>query len=701
MGSVLVEDERANEGTSTDGDEDHSEGVVEDREVHRLRDLDRRQRFVAGAFAVALLLAPLLAFARYLPDWAPAGDPAYMAQRALDVGTGRTPLVGQPSTAANYIDTTEVHHLGPSHFFLMAPFVRVLGVSVGMLLVSVLIVGSSLLVAAWGIFRQLGLAAAVLATVILGTITFTTGASSLVNPVSSSISGYPLLCSAVLLWCVLCGDIRLLPLTALWVSFTAQQHLSVLPALAVMTAIPLLGCLGLERRNLRTMGRWLGGAAAVSFVVWLPVALQELFGDKGNISQLRNFASHSDRPKLGYRVAVDQLVHVLGWPPFLGETNLGGEWFFGTPSATKRLTALVVVALLGYAAFRWYRAGNRARLAFVALAFVTAFGGVMNGASVPKGIEQFRMPFYHWAFVLMLFVITSLVLLLGDLLAPVLARLRVGESWPRMALASLVPFLVIVVPAVVNPSLDRRSNTLLAAYSPVTRDMVDQLGDAVMAESDRIDGPVLIMSRGQDAFVGIRQAFALELETRGVDIAYTKDAHTFVHDDMLGHRKTIQSGLVVVLDNPVHGDTALTALVPGELLVDIGRPEGFDIEALDELVETAEAADEVVLTDEAEQTIAEYPDPVGRDLYRGYLESFVGEDARDRFTDPTSLRLLLDTYPFVEPRFDRDLIERVLESMPGDDSGGERYKETEWRLRVYLLDREQVLGFAGDWELYN
>ena len=103
-------------------------------------------------------------------------------------------------------------------------------------LVSIFIVGSCVLLAVWVVFRQLGPVSGALAAVILGTITFTTGASSLVDPVSSNIAGYPLLCSAVLLWCVVCGDARLLPLTVGIVSFALQQHLSVIPSCVVLIA---------------------------------------------------------------------------------------------------------------------------------------------------------------------------------------------------------------------------------------------------------------------------------------------------------------------------------------------------------------------------------------------------------------------------------------------------------------------------------
>src|SRR5262245_33115283 len=95
------------------------------RPVHSLRELDRGGRWLALAFALALSLAPLLAFIWVVPDCAPANDPAHMGIRALDVGTSRTPLIGQPSTGAKYIGSTaNVYHLGATHLYLLAVPIR-------------------------------------------------------------------------------------------------------------------------------------------------------------------------------------------------------------------------------------------------------------------------------------------------------------------------------------------------------------------------------------------------------------------------------------------------------------------------------------------------------------------------------------------------------------------------------------------------
>src|SRR5262245_3971031 len=98
---------------------------AQSRSVYSLRELDRGGRWLSLAFALALSLAPFLAFIWAVPDWAPANDPAHMGIRALDVGTSRTPLIGQPSTGAKYIGSTApVHHLGATHLYLLAVPIR-------------------------------------------------------------------------------------------------------------------------------------------------------------------------------------------------------------------------------------------------------------------------------------------------------------------------------------------------------------------------------------------------------------------------------------------------------------------------------------------------------------------------------------------------------------------------------------------------
>jgi hypothetical protein len=643
-------------------------------------------------FALALALAPLLALAWAAPEWTPANDPALMALRTLDVGSSRTPLTGQPSTTANYTSAREVvNHPGPVHFYVMAPVVRVLGVALGMITVSVVITGGCVLLAAWAIYRQLGPPGGIVGAVALGAITFTTGASSLVNPVSSNIARYPLLCSLVMVWCLLCGDLRLLPLASAVLSFTAQQHLSVLPTVGVVAAAGVVGVLVAwgghgrwrEAAARRELARWGGAAVVVGLVLWSPILYQQFFGrGTPNLTAMASFAQHDERPSLGLGSALRQVAHVLGLPPILGQQNLSGGWLLRDVPTLTWVTAALVVAAVALAGWWWRRTAPR-RAALAVTAGLALAAGLVNGSSVPEGLEKYRLALYHWAWPLVLFVTLTLGLAVVDLARRVPALQR---SWlPRLACGAAV--LAIVVPAAVNPNIDRRSNTLMDAYSPVERSYFDGLVDQVLAEHDRIDGPVLLLERGQiNHYNGLREALTIALEERGFPVKHPVSSVASVHPDRLADRDTVRSGLVLVVDERVTDDAAVAEDVPGRKIAEVG-PAPFDRAAFDELVELFTSGEDVQVSAEGEHALDAMPGRRG-DLF-AVLLAFLPAQAEVSLIDPNVLGFLRD-HPLDAPRVDPDVVERVLDTLPPVE---------EPRLRVYQLDRDELFDYAGRTEL--
>jgi hypothetical protein len=546
-----------------------------ERKVYRLGDLDRRGRWVAVAFALALCVAPLQAFAWAVPDWAPAGDPALMGLRALDVGTSRTPLIGQPSSSAAYVDGDRpVYHPGATHFYLLAGPVRLFG-GIGMVFVSVVIAGGCILIAAWAVLRQLGASAGAIAAVLLGAITFTTGASSLIDPVSSRISGYPLLCSAVLLWCVLCGDLRLLPLTTAVVSFTAQQHLSVGPAVVVLTAgavIGLVATIVIQRRwrdqqvrhRLVHAGGW---SALVALVMWAPVLVDQLARD-GNLGHLMSYIRSGDRDTVGITSGVHQVVHTLGLPPLLGQTDFSGQWLLAQPSFFTWLSALGVVAVVAALGVHWWRTSHR-KSGLAIMAGLAALAGLANGSSVP-GFERGRPAFYHWSFVLAF--LAFLVIGIG-VLDFIRNRSFGRQSFVIPALTAVV-LAAIVIPSAVNPALDRRTNSLADIQSFWRSRRFDRLSDAVMAHRDELGRQTALIGGGGQ-FVAFREALAFSLAERGLEVRHPRALRGFVDDDRLVDASTVTSGLVLQPFGREGGGRA----VPGELLAVIRLKRGSDVSA--------------------------------------------------------------------------------------------------------------------------
>jgi hypothetical protein len=642
--------------------------------------------------AVALLLAPLVALAVHLPDWSPQADPALMALRSLDSGTVRTPLIGQPSQSGVYAESAApVHHPGPLHFYLMALPVRVVGGTLGMLTVSVLITGTCLLTAAWAVFRQLGRSAGVVAALGLAAVTFTTGTSSLVNPVSSSIAGYPLLLSAVLLWCVAAGDLRLMPAAAAATSFTAQQHLSVVPATAVLTVgalVVLATSWRRERRwhdaaERRDLARWSAWSAVVGLALWSPVLVQQALGRTGNLGQMVWFARHGDRVDLGYTSAVWQLAHTLGLPPLLGRTEVTGYWLLSRPSPTTWATAVATVALVTWLSVRW-RATHPRRATLGAMVGVTALAGLVNGSSVPVGIEQGRLSFYHWAFALAFLV----VLVLGLAVTDPVQRALDGRHPAAIPTAVGVAVCAIAAPTVANSLLDRTTDTAAAANAYIDPDVVDHLADGAHAQADRLGDHPLLIAREVPPFHMYADTLAFALVERGIDIRFPLGARHFVHEDRLVERDEVDGGLVLVVDDEMPGPTP----AGGELVAEAALPTGLDLDAYRSLVEAVTSTDEVVLGATVEGRLSDDEQALATSALVAALD-----DSEAGMLRPDVVGFLADHPDLEQPALDGGQVDRLHRSLAGLDDDWRPGRTT--GLRLYLVDREEMLRFATGSEL--
>jgi hypothetical protein len=672
-------------------------------EVHRLRDLNRRQRWVAVLFAAALLVAPITAFVQYLPDWTPANDNAVIASRALDVGTERTPLVGQPSTAGSYtvsdpdVDggfTGEVNHLGPIQYYILAPVVRIIGAAYGLLLVAAAINGICLLITAWAVFRQLGTSAGVLAAVLLAAVTFTTGASSLINPVNAILVGYPLLCTVVLAWCLLCRDLRLLPLAAAVASFAAQQHLSVLPTLSLIVGVAVVGlAVGLLTSHSwrdptlrRQVALWGGGAALVGFVLWLPPLIQQATGNPGNLAQAWAFARSGGRDAVGLDSSIRQVTHVLGLPPVLGQQHLDGFWFLRPVSLVGWVSAAVVLSVLAVLALRWRRSTPR-RTALVATVGIMVVAGLVNGSSMPDTIGVSRMDFYHWVWPLVFLAALGLALGLADVVGRLRASTRRSlPAWSRVAAAG-VAVVVVVVPPLVNPTIDRWTNSSAGAASPIERRYIEQLADQVMEHRERFAGPMVLLARNQPALEGYDAALGLELDERGVSVQYVWMLRRVYHDDRIVDRDTVQSGLVLVLETP-----AVAERPPGELIGQVETTPDFAIDDYEYLVNQIESVGDVQLGPKAEEQLSA-ADPLVAGMLQQSFDA-LEDDPRSLLLDKATLAFLRDG-GLAQPELDPERVQRVIDTLPTASGGVQR-------LRVYLLDREELLGYASNgWDLEN
>ncbi|MCB1015969.1 MAG: hypothetical protein KDB10_12760 [Acidimicrobiales bacterium] len=206
--------------------------------------------------AVAVVTAPAVVGAVTLLDngWVPFGDEAALGVRSLDVLTSRSPLLGMPASAL--VGDELPHHPGPLLFWFDAPFVRVLGLRVGL----VVAVATMNVVAAAAIvrltFRRKGVGTAVGAAVaVTAFVASMFGATGIVRPLNAVAVLLPLLLVLFVAWWVAEGERRLVPLLVVVGSLVVQAYLPLAPTVLAAVAVAAVGASRAEPRP-----RWRAGA---------------------------------------------------------------------------------------------------------------------------------------------------------------------------------------------------------------------------------------------------------------------------------------------------------------------------------------------------------------------------------------------------------------------------------------------------------
>lgn len=632
----------------------------------RLRDLDRTGRALAALLGLALVLAPLRALVVEAGRWTPQADDALIELRARDVGTDRTPLVGQPSTSGEYgSDDRHVAHPGPAGLAVLAPGVRLLGPTVGMLATTAAVAAACAWLSAWVVLRRAGPRAAAGAVVLLGLAQWTAGGAGLLDPLSSNLGRMPLVLGALLVWALACGDRRLAPLAVGVVSFAAQQHLSVLPAAAVVGGVGALALL-VPPRRIRSSGRDLALAAGVGLVAWAPVLVQQVRGEPGNLTALARYSGDGARADLGPRRALGQVARVVA-TPFLGRSEVEGWDLVATPGWPVLVLALAVVGVLGAGAW-WARRRVPDLTRLVGVAGALALAGVLTGANVPDSPEQGRLNFFHWAFALSLVELLALAWLAAAVLGPRLDRL------PTRAVAVGAAALVAAL-ALVPIGLDRDADRL---FQPVPGGQVDALVDAVRADPEVAghDGPLLALVAGDDTYVQLGDTLRVRLRAGGLDVRFGPDATGFVHPD---HQLDPCAAEEVLVLSVGHG---APVAVPGRLVASVDPIPGVDRDALDRLADAARGR-----TVELGPDLAAALDrlPGGQGDLLGALMSFRLPDAPHEVLGRRDVLDLLADHPPVAPSLDPADLDAVAASLP---PGLDALPGTD--VRAHLLDRAEL-----------
>lgn len=358
--------------------------------------------------------APLL-------QWVPSGDDGYWSIMSRSVFSDRPPLLGS-SSSGGLVAGTGYHHLGPFGFYLLAPFVLVLG-GVGVAVGAAVLNAAAAVGAAAVVRRGVGELAGWVVLVAAALLAFTMGSELLVDPWNPHLvvmSCWAALCCA---WAVVSGSPWAAVPGTLFASLVLQTHLSFAPLAAVLGVVLVLGVVVIGVRDTTASRRWapLLATVAVGLLSIAPVLIEQLAGaGPGNLSNVVEGGAGQDAP-----VGVSQGLGALAQP--LVPTNWGPGAWVAQVVPTDELAAPwlapglgVVLVLLAW--LSWTRLDRRAA-AGPLLALGLLVVSVPVAANVGRRELGVPMTLTRWAWPLVLFAaVVSVVSAVG------LWRARTSEA---------------------------------------------------------------------------------------------------------------------------------------------------------------------------------------------------------------------------------------------------------------------------------
>jgi hypothetical protein len=284
------------------------EGVVdEDERVEAPAAGPARRPWVVPAALTAALATPLVVALAVLrdPHWYPMLDVAMTELRIRDVTSSDPPLVGLPGRIQGLGHAGS--HPGPVSFWALAPLYRLFGGSAWAMQAATATLNLVVMAATvWVLRRRLpSLRATVAVVAALAVLLRAYEAERLTeawNPYLPMMWWFLFLLAV---WSVLCDDLAMLPVAAVAGSFCAQTHVpyvglagglgAVAVAATVAWFVPRRHDAGARRRLLR----WGAATAGVVAVLWLPVAIDQLTSEPGNVSVLVDSFRHPVDPQVG------------------------------------------------------------------------------------------------------------------------------------------------------------------------------------------------------------------------------------------------------------------------------------------------------------------------------------------------------------------------------------------------------------------
>jgi hypothetical protein len=483
---------------------------------------ERRVRLVS--WAVLSMPMAVMAIALLGRGWNPVLDLAMTEFRVRDVGGRHTPLIGLPGRIGRFPD--QGSHPGPASFYLLAPVYRLLGSTAWGLLVAMIVlnvVAIGLLL--WIAGRRGGTPLVLVAAVVVAVVQRGYGTEVLEQPWNPYL---PVLFWAVVLlavWSVLDGDVAMLVVVAAAGSLCAQTHVPYLPLAIGMTAVAFAGAVRLWRRSpaqRAEVQRCVLWSVVVAAVMWLPVLIDQVVNDPGNVRMLvRHFSSPpADEPVVGLGEGVRLVVRHLDVVRLARFALQGDEYFVRAGYRLDGATAAGFVVLVLWAASAVLAWRMRHRL-LVALHAVVAVSLAFATASISRifGKVWYYLTLWLWA---------TTVLLVVAAVATGVAWLRqrrsasAGDASRRARVAGAALLGVLGVASVTAFTIDAAraqvpeehlSDTLAALVPQTVTALEDGAGGATGAA-----GRYTVTYADSYYFGSQSYGLVSELERRGFDV---------------------------------------------------------------------------------------------------------------------------------------------------------------------------------------
>jgi hypothetical protein len=327
--------------------------------------------------AIAAALLPLLVSAismavRVGTEYRPQADQAWIELQIRDIG--HFPVLLGPYSRFGWF------HPGPLLYYVLWLPYRLTGSTSVSLVVAALVVNAA---AVTGIAliakRRGGLTLLLITLLLLGLLERSLGAQFLRDVWNPSITVLPLALLVFLAWTVSAGDVWAVPIAAGVATFLVQTHVSYGLVVGTIALGAIVGLVVTQRRrgpaSAARRRSYLWGAvitAGVLAVLWLPVLVQQLFRDPGNVGQLYHFfRDHGREQSYGnaFHVVAQQLTVAPEWLRGAGKVNI---YSGAVDLSGSTPVPLALLALVGATVIAWWRDKVAWRLDVLVLAACAA-----------------------------------------------------------------------------------------------------------------------------------------------------------------------------------------------------------------------------------------------------------------------------------------------------------------------------------------